>query len=206
MPTAPAGLVEHPRDSITLGWEDRLKGRARRRTDGGVEFGTALPRGTVLREGDCLALENPRTEVVALDWSNVLAVARENAEVAGVTARFRTLPGSAFEVDWGTGYDLVLLPNFLHHFDEPTCVTILRRAHAALAPGGRVVIVEFVPDDDRHGPADAVSFSLVMLATTAAGDAYTFAEFRRMLAAAGFQDATLVDLVPSPARAVIATR
>jgi ubiquinone/menaquinone biosynthesis C-methylase UbiE len=156
--------------------------------------------------GIVLAQENPRAEVVALDWTNVLAVARENADAASVGSRFRTLPGSAFEVDWGTGYDIVLLPNFLHHFDVETCEALLRKAHAALAPGGRVVIVEFVPDDDRSGPPEAVAFSLVMLASTPAGDAYTAAEYQKMLHAAGFGEATLAELPPSPARAVIAGR
>jgi urease accessory protein len=44
----------YDRDTITLGWEERLKARGRRRSDGGSEFGTALPRGTVLTAGDCL--------------------------------------------------------------------------------------------------------------------------------------------------------
>jgi urease accessory protein UreE len=60
----PAALVDFPRDAVTLGWEERLKGRARRRTDGGVEFGTALPLGTVLQEGDCLVLDNPPLLVI----------------------------------------------------------------------------------------------------------------------------------------------
>jgi len=37
------------RDTVTLGWEDRTYVHGRRRTDGGVEFGTSLPRGSVLR-------------------------------------------------------------------------------------------------------------------------------------------------------------
>jgi 2-polyprenyl-3-methyl-5-hydroxy-6-metoxy-1,4-benzoquinol methylase len=156
--------------------------------------------------GISLARENPNATVFALDWRNVLAVAEENATAAGVRDRFQTIPGSAFEVDWGTGYDLVLLPNFLHHFDPPTCEQILRRAHAALVPGGRVVIVEFIPDDDRSGPPEALSFALVMLATTPAGDAYTFAEYEKMLRAAGFSQATLQDLRPSPNRVIIARR
>jgi ubiquinone/menaquinone biosynthesis C-methylase UbiE len=156
--------------------------------------------------GIVLALENAHAEIVALDWPSVLAVARENAERAGVAARFRTLPGSAFEVDWGTGYDLVLLPNFLHHFDPPTCERILGRAHAALVPGGRVAIVEFIPDEDRNSPPEAVVFSLVMLATTPAGDAYTFSEYTRMLRSAGFAEPTLHELTPAPNRVVIAGR
>ena len=156
--------------------------------------------------GITIARENPNATVFALDWRNVLAVAEENATAAGVRDRFHTIPGSAFEVDWGTGYDLVLLPNFLHHFDPPTCEQLLRRAHAALAPDGRIVIVEFIPDEDRSGPPEALSFALVMLATTPAGDAYTFREYEKMLRAAGFSQSTLHDLRPSPNRVIIASR
>ncbi len=154
--------------------------------------------------GITLARLNPRVQVTALDWQNVLAVAEENARAAGVSARFRTLAGSAFDVPFGDGYDLVLLPNILHHFDPPMCERLLAKVRAALAPGGRAVIVEFVPDDDRSGPADAVRFALVMLAGTPGGDAYTFAEYQTMLGNAGFGHMTIHDLVPSPARVVIA--
>jgi ubiquinone/menaquinone biosynthesis C-methylase UbiE len=156
--------------------------------------------------GITLARLNPRVNVTALDWKNVLAVADENAREAGVSERFRTLPGSALEVAYGDGYDLILVPNFLHHFDPPTCERVLAKSHAALTPGGRVVIVEFVPDDDRSGPADAVQFALVMLATTPVGDAYTFAEYRTMLRNSRFTQPTLHDLLPSPARVIIAAR
>jgi ubiquinone/menaquinone biosynthesis C-methylase UbiE len=98
----------------------------------------------------------------------------------------RFLPGDAFVVDWGGGYDLVLLPNILHHFDERACVLLLEKAHRALLPGGRAVVVEFVPDEDRVAPAQAATFALTMLALTPAGDAYTFAEYERMCRAAGF--------------------
>ena len=56
--------------------------------------------------------------MVALDWASVLEVAKENAQAAGVADRYTTLEGSAFDVDYGSGYDLVLLTNFLHHFDQ----------------------------------------------------------------------------------------
>jgi urease accessory protein len=53
----PVAASAYARDTVTLGWEDRLKARGRRRSDGGTEFGTALPRGTVLTSGDCLICE-----------------------------------------------------------------------------------------------------------------------------------------------------
>jgi 2-polyprenyl-3-methyl-5-hydroxy-6-metoxy-1,4-benzoquinol methylase len=156
--------------------------------------------------GIAVAKRHPEAQVTALDWRNVLGVARENVERAGLAARWRALPGSAFDVDWGTGYDLVLVTHLLHHFDRAGCETLLRRAHAALAPGGRLAILEFVPNADRVTPPNAAAFSLVMLATTPHGDAYTFDEYRAMLAAAGFADPVLHSTDPLPAQVIVASR
>src|SRR6202521_2459235 len=67
--------------------------------------------------GIALAKHNPNAEIYALDWARVLDVASENAAAAGVAARHHRIPGNAFEVDFGTGYDIVLLTNILHDFD-----------------------------------------------------------------------------------------
>ncbi len=147
--------------------------------------------------GIAVARQNPQAEIVALDWPNVLEVARRHAREAGVDARYRTLPGSAFDVDLGSGYDVVLITNFLHHFDVPACEKFMKRVHAALKPGGRAVTLEFVPDDDRVTPPDAGGFSLIMLASTPAGDAYTFAEYDRMFRNAGFARNEIHPLPPT---------
>lgn len=133
-----------------------------------------------------IAQRNPRAQIVAVDWAAVLAVASENAGKFGVADRFNMLAGSAFEVEFGTGYDLALLTNFLHHFDRETCVGLLRKVRASLVPGGRVATLEFVPNDDRVTPPLAAAFSMTMLGTTEHGDAYTFAELEGMARDAGF--------------------
>lgn len=154
--------------------------------------------------GITLAQRNPQAQVVAVDWAPVLEVAQENAEAAGVESRYHLNPGSAFEVDLGTDYDIVLLPNFLHHFDEPTNVKLLQRMRAALKPQGRVAIVEFVPNDDRVTPPFPASFSVVMLLTTPAGDAYTFAQLSGMLAKAGFAEPAQYPISDAPGSIVLA--
>lgn len=153
--------------------------------------------------GITIAQHNPNAEIVALDWPNVLEVAKENARNAGVSDRYSTIPGSAFDVDYGSGYDLVLLTNFLHHFDPPTCETLLRKVHAALAEGGRAVTLEFVPNEDRVSPPVAASFSMMMLGGTAGGDAYTFSELERMFKNAGFTDTEQHQLPASPQQVLI---
>ncbi|MDQ1639306.1 MAG: hypothetical protein QOF62_2645 [Pyrinomonadaceae bacterium] len=152
------------------------------------------------------AKNNLQAEVVALDWAPVLDVAVENAKLAGVSDRYSTLAGSAFEVDYGTGYDLVLLTNFLHHFDIPTNETLLRKVYAALNDGGRVATVEFVPNDDRITPPDAAAFSVTMLGGTEGGDAYTFAEFEKMFANAGFARSEIQPLPASIEQVVISQK
>jgi ubiquinone/menaquinone biosynthesis C-methylase UbiE len=156
--------------------------------------------------GITLAKLNPNAEIVALDWKAVLAVAKENAERAGVISRYRTIEGSAFDADFGTGYDVVLLTNFLHHFDAPTCEKLLRKVRAALAPGGRAVTLEFVPNDDRVSPPTAAAFSMMMLAGTAGGDAYTFAELEKMFRNAGFSRSELHENPSSPQRIVVSNK
>jgi ubiquinone/menaquinone biosynthesis C-methylase UbiE len=120
--------------------------------------------------GIAVARVAPNAEIVAVDWEAVLAIALRNAEKAGVEDRYRTIAGSAFEVDWGSAYDLVLLPGFLRHFDHQTCVGLLAKIRASLSTGGQTWVVEFVPNEDRVSPAPMpAAFAYTMLATTPAG-------------------------------------
>jgi ubiquinone/menaquinone biosynthesis C-methylase UbiE len=148
--------------------------------------------------GISIAQKNPDARVVAVDWPNVLQVAQENADKFGVADRYERLPGSAFDVDFGSGYEIILLTNFLHHFDPATNETLLRKVRQALKPGGRAATLEFVPNEDRVSPPFPAAFSMMMLGGTPAGDAYTFPELERMLANAGFASTTRHDLLPGP--------
>ncbi len=148
--------------------------------------------------GIAFAQQNPAAQITAVDWPNVLNVAQRNASAAGVANRFTQLPGSAFDVDFGTGFDAVLLTNFLHHFDHATNVTLLRKVHAALRPGGIAATLEFVPDEDRTSPPSAVGFALTMLTSTPAGNAYTFSQLKAMYTEAGFSNITQAPVPMSP--------
>jgi 2-polyprenyl-3-methyl-5-hydroxy-6-metoxy-1,4-benzoquinol methylase len=154
--------------------------------------------------GLTVAKLNPSAQIYAADWANVLEVARENAAKFGAADRFHTIPGSAFESDLGSGYDLVLVPNFLHHFDIPTCVGLLRKLRGTMKPGSTLAIVEFVPNEDRISPPMAAAFSIQMLGGTDAGDAFTFRELSEMVSEAGFKDCQQESLAPTPQTLVLA--
>ena len=98
------------------------------------------------------------------------------------------------------------MPNVMHLWDRATNVRFLKKVHAALAPKGRVVIVEFVPNDDRVSPTVPALFALNMLANTTAGEVYTLSEHQSMLSEAGFPDCQAQQLPPAPHTAIVATK
>jgi hypothetical protein len=155
--------------------------------------------------GIVLAQRNPEAEIVAVDWPGVLAVAANNAVHMGVGDRYRTIAGDAFTVDFGGGFDVALVTNFLHHFDFDTNVAFMRKVAAALKPGGRAAVLEFVPADDAVSPPIPAQFGLTMLAGTPAGEVYSFGQLQDMLARAGFSQIASHP-TPTPETIVIATR
>jgi ubiquinone/menaquinone biosynthesis C-methylase UbiE len=156
--------------------------------------------------GIMVAQRYPHAEVYAVDWSNVLRVATQNAERFGVADRHHLIEGDAFQVEFGTDFDIVLVTNFLHHFDAPTNTRFMRKVYDALKTGGKAVTLEFVPNDDRISPPAEALFALVMLAATPAGDAYTFKELEVMMKEAGFQYNEHVPLAPTPQHLIICTK
>ncbi len=152
-----------------------------------------------------VAKQNSQAQITGLDWAAVLKVALRNAEKAGVKDRYTMLPGSAFDVDFGGPYDVVLLTNFLHHFDKPTNVKLLKKVRAALKPGGRAATLEFVPNEDRVSPPMSAAFAMTMLTSTADGDAYTLGELSAMYAEAGFKGAKAHSIPAIPQTIVVGT-
>lgn len=152
-----------------------------------------------------VAETNPSATVYGTDWANVLTVAVENAKALGVANRYHTIPGSAFDVEFGSEYDLVLVPNFLHHFDPATNTSLLSKLRRAMKPGGTLAIVEFVPNEDRVSPPIAAAFSMQMLGATESGEAFTFNDLDVMLADAGFSNRRAQPLHPTPQTLVTAT-
>ncbi len=156
--------------------------------------------------GMAFARRSAATKIVAQDFDSVLDVTRGKVAAAGLAAQYEFRPGSAFTVDLGEGYDVILVTNLYHHFDMPMCVTLMRRFHAALAGGGMMLTLEMVPDEDRISPPAPALFSMMMLVNTPAGDAFTLSEYRQMLSEAGFGGIEKFDVPQSPQQLVVAVK
>jgi len=152
-----------------------------------------------------VAKKLPTAKITFLDWAAVLEVCKEHVTQFGVPAdRCSYIAGSAFDVDLKGPYDVILLTNILHHFDHATNVKLIKRMVAALKPAGRIITLEFVPNEERTAPPNAVMFPLMMLGTTPAGDAYTMSQFDSMFKEAGIAKNKLVPL-PTGSSFIVST-
>ena len=129
---------------------------------------------------------HPGTQATVLDLPRVTEITRRYAALEGLSGQIRTIDGDYLETDFRHGYDLILMSAILHINSVDQNRLLLRKAHEALDAGGRIVIMEFLLDDDRLHPPFAALFALNMLTGTECGDAYTETEIRRWMEGAGF--------------------
>jgi ubiquinone/menaquinone biosynthesis C-methylase UbiE len=147
---------------------------------------------------------HPNLEATLLDWPNVLAESKSWADKLGADPkRVRYLEGDLFSTEFGGPYDLVLMSNIFHHFDRPTCLALARKAAGAVQPGGKLVVQEFLTDDDDRS---GVMFSVTMLAWTRKGEAYGAADYTKWFAEAGFGATTVHRMPGMPTAFLVADR
>jgi 2-polyprenyl-3-methyl-5-hydroxy-6-metoxy-1,4-benzoquinol methylase len=132
-----------------------------------------------------LAQQSPQISVTALDLPGVLDVTRRMAARFNLADRFSYLPGDFHTVDFGTGFNLVTIGHILHMESVEQNRQLLKKAAAALAPKGTVVISEFLVNQDRSGPVMPLIFAVNMLAHTENGDTFSFEEISGWLQEAG---------------------
>lgn len=132
------------------------------------------------------ASESLRAEIV--DLAAVLPIAQRHIQQAGLEDRIQAREGDLRRDALGAGYDLVFASAICHMLSPEENLDLLKRCHQALASGGRVVIQDFVLEDDKTAPKFAALFALNMLVGTPAGSSYSENEYAAWLKHAGFQD------------------
>jgi cyclopropane fatty-acyl-phospholipid synthase-like methyltransferase len=138
-----------------------------------------------------------------LDLQSVVPIAQRHIAEAGLSARLAVRAGDLRTDPLGRDVDLVLISAICHMLSPDENRDLFRRARAALAPGGRVVVQEFVIDEGRTSPSHAALFAVNMLVGTEAGSTYTEAEYTAWLREAGFARVQRVRL-PGPSDLIVA--
>lgn len=155
--------------------------------------------------GIALAQSSPDGHFTAVDWPNVLRITKKTAAKHGLADRFTGIPGDILVVDFGSGYNVATLGHILHSEGAERSRALLKKAHAALAPGGVVAIAEFLVNPDRKGPLNGLIFNVNMLVHTEDGATFSFEEISGWLREAGFTHPRLLD-GPGPSPLILATK
>ena len=135
----------------------------------------------------------PGLRATILDRPEV--VERAHTEFAGTDfeERLRFLPGDYLATDFGADYDLVLLANILHQETADRAQELVRRAAAALAPGGRVTVVDFAIDEKQRKHLLGALFAINMRSF---GDTWTETDIRGWMDDAGLDRGERISLGP----------
>ena len=186
--------------------------RAARLVGRHLDIAKATSRVTVLDLGAgsgvwgiALAHQSPHVRIHAVDWPAVLEVTRRIAVRQGVADRLTAVAGDLLQADFGNGHQVAIIGHILHSEGPERSRRLLRRIFDALAPGGNIVISEFLPNEDRTGPPNALIFAVNMLVNTEVGDTFSFGEISSWLTEAGFKNPRLL-VAPAPSPLILADR
>jgi (2Fe-2S) ferredoxin/SAM-dependent methyltransferase len=154
-----------------------------------------------------IAFAQAHTELRAevLDRAMVAPLTEDYIRRAGLEARIQARAGDMLTSDLGTGHDLVLISQIAHMFSAEENRRLLRRIAESLAPGGTLVIQDFILDADKTTPAFGALFALNMLVNTQGGSSYSEQEYSEWLREAGFRKCKRVRL-PGPANLMVAVK
>ena len=131
--------------------------------------------------------KHPGLRATVCDRPDALEVAREIAATNKAGARLSYLPLDFLKEDIPGPFDVIWYSNVLHIYSPEQNQAVFRRAKAALAPGGRLIIQDaFLHDREGLFPEEASLFAVSMLLFTETGNTYSLAETSAWLKEAGF--------------------
>jgi predicted O-methyltransferase YrrM len=133
----------------------------------------------------------PNLKAIVWDRPEVLKVAHEMAEAHGVADRLQLAPGDMFVDPVPPGADTILLSNILHDWDVPECHQLVTKLASTLPPRGQLLIHDVFLNDAMDGPLPIALYSAALFTLTE-GRAYSAAEFRSMLEAAGLETGSVM--------------
>jgi SAM-dependent methyltransferase len=154
-----------------------------------------------------LAAADPKLTVTAVDLPAVVPVTRDAVAQAGLEEQFDVLERDIFSVTFDDdAFDLAILGNICHLFDEATNRRLFDRAARWLAPGGTVAVIDFLPNERRDGPRDVVLYAVELVGRAPAGQLYPFSSYAGWLREAGFELIERTELMSYPPVTLVRAR
>ena len=134
-----------------------------------------------------MAFANAKTDLLStvFDLPNVIPMTQRYIKENGLEERVSTVIGDYNTDELPSGYDLVFLSAIIHSNSPVQNLALFKKIYNSLNSEGRIVISDFIMDDDRTIPVFGAFFALNMLVNTASGDTYTQSEVKDWIEKAG---------------------
>jgi len=130
----------------------------------------------------------PEIEVTVFDLPHVVPITKKFIDKEGFTDRIKTCTGDYTTDDLPKGFDLVFLSAVIHSNSLEVNRSLIKKCFNALNMNGRIIIQDWIMNDDRTQPASGAIFSINMLVGTEAGSTFTEKEVTDALNDAGFKN------------------
>lgn len=144
----------------------------------------------------------PDIKATVFDLPTVIPLTQKYVAEQGLENKISFIEGDMVEDSFGKGYDLVWISAICHMFGPDENCDIFKKVYTALNPGGRIIIQDFILNEDKTSPRFGAVFALNMLVNTKAGSSYSKQEYFDWLSSIGFKDVGLIPL-PGPADLII---
>jgi hypothetical protein len=149
-----------------------------------------------------VAKYNLHMHCTSFDLPPVEPIANATIQHFGLSDRVKAAGGDFFTMPIPNA-DIVVMGNILHDWDEENKIALMKKAYESLPANGAFVAIEGIIDDERKHNVFGIMMSLNMLIETGTGFDYTFADFNKWAAIAGFKSTSLLPLA-GPSSAAIA--
>ena len=151
------------------------------------------------------AKHKPDIKATVFDLPEVIPLTKKYVSEEGLENKIDFIEGDMIKDAFGEGYDLVWISAICHMFGPDENLKLFKKVYEALNPGGRIIIQDFILNEEKTSPRFGAVFALNMLVNTKAGSSYSKPEYIDWLSSTGFKDVDLMPL-PGPTDLIIARK
>jgi len=137
--------------------------------------------------------KKPEIEATVFDLPNVVPITAQFIDKEGFSAKIKTHTGDYTTDELPAGFDLAFLSAVLHSNSLAVNTQLIKKCFGSLNKNGKILIQDWIMNDERTQPTAGAIFAINMLVGTGAGDCFTDGEVREMLQSAGFKNISRIE-------------
>jgi hypothetical protein len=130
----------------------------------------------------------PAIKATVFDLPNVVPITKQFIDIEGYSGRIKTFMGDYTADDLPKGFDMAFLSAIIHSNSQEVNQNLINKCFKSLNNNGKIIIQDWIMNNDRTQPASGAIFAINMLVGTEAGDCFTEQEVSDMMTAAGFKN------------------